>query len=86
MNMIANGRYTDTRKRVCTESWLGEKNPLGIESAPPACRTDALPTELYIPTHVLTSFLIQDLEEPLAFNNSIGESFRCSGATSVQLV
>ena len=35
---------TDTRKRVCTESWLGEKNPLlhqGIEPASAAWRSDA---------------------------------------------
>ena len=38
------------RKRVCTESWLLEKNPLphkGIEPASAACRSDALPTELH---------------------------------------
>ena len=36
---------TDTRKRVCTESWLWEKNPLphwGIEPASAAWRSDAL--------------------------------------------
>ena len=35
------------RKRVCTESWPWEKNPLphrGIEPAPVACRSNALPT------------------------------------------
>ena len=44
---------TDTRKRVCTESWLWEKSPsphLGIEPAAAACRSDALPTELH-PSH-----------------------------------
>ena len=38
------------RKRVCTESWLWEKNPLPhqrIEPAPAPCRSDALTTELY---------------------------------------
>ena len=38
------------RKRVCTESWLWEKNPLargGIEPVSAACRSDAVPTELY---------------------------------------
>ena len=38
------------RKRVFTESWLWEKNPLphrGIDSASAACRSDALPTELH---------------------------------------
>ena len=38
------------RKRVCTESWLWEKNPLphrGIEPASAACRSDAIPTELH---------------------------------------
>ena len=38
------------RKRVCTESWLWEKNPFphrGIELASAACRSDALPTELH---------------------------------------
>ena len=41
---------TDTRKRVCTESWLREKNLLlhqGIEPVSAACRSDALPTELH---------------------------------------
>ena len=36
---------TDTRKRVCTESWLREKNPLphrGIDPASAAWRSDAL--------------------------------------------
>ena len=40
----------DTHKRVCTESWLWEKNPLlhqGIEPASAACQSDALPTELH---------------------------------------
>ena len=40
-----------TLKRVCTESWLWEKNPFshrGIESASAACRFDALPTELHL--------------------------------------
>ena len=39
-------RCTDTRKRVCTESWLWEENPLlhrGIEPASAAWRSDALP-------------------------------------------
>ena len=38
------------RKRVCTEGWLWEKNPLphrGIEPVSAACRSDALPTELH---------------------------------------
>ena len=38
------------RKRVCTERWLWEKNPLqhrGIEPASAACRSDALLTELH---------------------------------------
>ena len=37
------------RKKVCTESWLWEKNPLphrGFEPVSAACRSDALPTEL----------------------------------------
>ena len=42
---------TDTlRERICTESWLWEKNPLphrGIEPASTACRPDALPSELH---------------------------------------
>ena len=41
---------TDTRKRVCTESWPWEKSPLphrGIEAASAACRSDALATELH---------------------------------------
>ena len=36
---------TDTRKRVCTENWLWEKNPLphrGIEPSSAAWRSDAL--------------------------------------------
>ena len=39
---------TDTRKRVCTESWLWEKNLLPhreIEPASATCRSDALPSE-----------------------------------------
>ena len=38
------------RKRVCTESWLWEKNPLphrGIEPASATFRSDFLPTELH---------------------------------------
>ena len=38
------------RKRVCTESWLWEKNPLPhwrIEPASAMCRPDALPNELH---------------------------------------
>ena len=38
-------------KRVCTESWLLEKNPLphrGIEPAPAACRSNALPYSCYL--------------------------------------
>ena len=41
---------TDTRKRVCTESWHWEKNPLphrGIEPASAACRSDVPATELH---------------------------------------
>ena len=41
--------------RVCTESWLMEKNPLphrGIEPASVACESDALWTELHL-HHVL---------------------------------
>ena len=37
-------------KRVCTKSWLWEKNPLlhqGTEPASVACQSNALPTELY---------------------------------------
>ena len=37
-------------KRVCTESWLWEKNPLPHQVIKPAsmtCRSDALPTELH---------------------------------------
>ena len=37
-------------KRVYTENWFCEKNPLphrGIEPASAACRSDALPTELH---------------------------------------
>ena len=36
--------------RICTESWLMEKNPLphlGIKPASAACRSDALPTDLH---------------------------------------
>ena len=48
---------TDTPKRVCTESWLWEKNPLphrGIEPASVVCRSDALPTELH--PHSISGF------------------------------
>ena len=48
MHAIAHGGVYGHRKRVCTESWLWEKNPLphrGIEPASAACRSDALPTE-----------------------------------------
>ena len=49
--MLMRARWcTDTRKRVCTESCLWEKNLLphrGIEPASAACRSDALPTELH---------------------------------------
>ena len=51
MHVIAHGVCTDTRNRVGTESWLGEKNPLphqGIEPASAAWRSDALPMS-YIP-------------------------------------
>ena len=37
-------------KRVCTESWLWEKNPLphrGIEPSSATCRSDDLPSELH---------------------------------------
>ena len=37
-------------KRVCTESWLGEKNPLprwGIKVASVACRSDGVSAELH---------------------------------------
>ena len=43
-------------KRVCTESWLWEKDPLpprGIEPASATCRSDALPTELH-PVYLFT--------------------------------
>ena len=50
MHAVAHGGYMDTHKRVCTESWLWEKNPLlhqGIEPASAACWSHALPTELH---------------------------------------
>ena len=55
------------RKRVCTESWLWEKNPLpdrGIEPASAACRSDALPTELH-PHHLFFFFLSSSSLGPL---------------------
>ena len=58
MQAIAHGGCTDTRKRVCTESLLWEKNPLlheGIEPASDACRSDALSTELHPHQSTLTS-------------------------------
>ena len=48
MHAIAHGVYRH-RNRVCTESWLWEKNLLlhrGMEPVSAACRSDALPTEL----------------------------------------
>ena len=52
MHAVAHGGWgggTDTRKTVCTESWLwNQKNTLpyrGIEPALAACRSAALPTE-----------------------------------------
>ena len=48
----------DTIKRVCTESWLWEKNPLqhwGIEPASAACQSNALPTVLHPHAHFLTN-------------------------------
>ena len=45
MQAIACGGCTNTRKRVFTECWLGEKKPLphrGIEPASAAWRSDAL--------------------------------------------
>ena len=40
---------SNTRKRVCTESWQGENSlPYrGMEPASAVCRSDALPTELH---------------------------------------
>ena len=46
---------TDTRKRVCTEGWLWEKNPLphrGIEPASAAWRPDALTDWATSPSHL----------------------------------
>ena len=56
---LHNGVYGH-RKRICTESWQWEKNPLphrGIEPAWAACRSDALPTELH-PQRGTTTYTI----------------------------
>ena len=54
---------TDTvRQRVCTKSWLWEKNPLphrGIDPSSAACRSDALPTELHHHLDLRTRILPQ---------------------------
>ena len=50
VHATAHGGVRTGCKEVCSESWLWEKNPLphrGIEPAPAACRSDALPTELH---------------------------------------
>ena len=48
-------------KRVCTESWLWQKNPLlhwGIKPASVMCWSDSIPTELHPhPKKILSSFL-----------------------------
>ena len=49
------------RKRVCTESWLWEKNPmphLGVEPASAACRSDAVPTELHPHPTMIERYLV----------------------------
>ena len=56
--------FTDTRKRVCTESGLWEKNPLlhrGFEPASAACQSDALPTELH--PYVVQAWSTPDFDE-----------------------
>ena len=56
----------DTCKRICTESWLWEKNPLphqGMKPASAACRPNALPTELHHSSHSINS----DAKEVLLF-------------------
>ena len=48
--VMGGGGVTDTLKRVCSESWFWEKNPLphrGIEPTSAACRSNTLATELY---------------------------------------
>ena len=45
MHAVAHRGCTDTRKRVCTESWLWKKNPLphhGIKPTSAGWRSDAL--------------------------------------------
>ena len=51
------------RKRVCTESWHRDKDPLphwGIKPASSSCRSDGLPTELH-PRHVFELWFLSRL-------------------------
>ena len=62
-----------TRKRVCTESCLREKNPSphrGIETASAACRSDALPTELHPQPGSWP--LLQHVDQLLLFRSRVG--------------
>ena len=60
-------RVWGQRKRVCTESWLWEENPLphqGIRFASGACWSDALPAELH-PWYLLS--LLSDRRVAVSF-------------------
>ena len=68
MRTTAHGGSTDRRKRVCTESWLWEENPLphrGIEPASAAWRSYALTHRAASPPHFVLPLLITPLPEAL---------------------